>query len=186
MRRVFAIVLLVTMFESCRAIAGTCSSLDGQKYCTCEYNQQCASSDNSCTCTGGAVEPRTPILIPLPPRSSQYPVIHSPNLTRGAPAPIIPAPAPAAPAIIDNDQRTAAEYVRLARTAITAGRLNAAIEFIDKGETRLLDRSVALNKTFDPITDESIKQLLAAKQALLTMNRERAISSLNAALAAMK
>ncbi len=184
MRRAFAIVLLITMFESCRAVAGTCSSLDGQKYCKCEYNQECTSNETSCACTGGAAESHIPSSSPAPPRSSQHPVIRVSNLPRGEPAPTTPAPA--APAIIDNDERAPVEYVRLAQAAIAAGRLHAAIEFIDKGETRLLDRSVALNRTSDPITDESIKQLSAAKQALLTMNRERAVNSLNAALSAMQ
>jgi hypothetical protein len=107
-----------------------------------------------------------------------------PNLPRRESAPTTPAPA--APTTINNDERTPAEYVQLAKTAITAGRLAAAIEFIEKGQTRLLDRSVALDKTFDPINDESIKQLSVAKQALLTKNRERAAESLDAALAAMQ
>jgi hypothetical protein len=98
----------------------------------------------------------------------------------------MPAPPPGAAGNVDNDERAPTEYVQLAKTAIAAGRLAAAIELIDKGQTRLLDRSVALNKTFDPITDESIKQLSLAKQALLSKNRERAEKSLDAALAAMQ
>jgi hypothetical protein len=179
MRRSFAILLLMTMFESVPAAAITCSSRDDQKYCSCEYNQACTSSENSCACIRSANEPQAPALVPPPPRSSQPLVV--PNLPRRAPAPTT-----AAPAIIDNDERTPAEYIRLAKTAITAGRLGAAIEFIDKGQTRLLDRSVALDKTFDPISDESIKQLSVAKQALLAKDRDRAVKSLDAALAAMR
>jgi len=186
MRRAFAIVLLMTMFESCLAIASTCTSRDGQKYCTCEYNQQCTSSENACACTIGAFESQTPVLAPPPPRSSPYPVIPLPNLPRREPAPTPPISPPAAPTNVDNDERAPTEYVQLAKTAIAAGRLGAAIELIDKGQTRLLDRSVALNKTFDPITDESIKQLSLAKQALLSKNRERAEKSLDAAIAAMR
>jgi hypothetical protein len=184
MRRSFAIVLLMTMIESGRAIAITCSSRDGQKYCSCEYDQGCTSSDNSCACIRSADEPQAPALVPPPPRSLQPPVIRMPNLPRREPAPTMPAPA--APATIDNDERTPVEYIQLAKAAITAGKLGAAIEFIDKGQTRLLDRSVALDKTFDPISDESIKQLSGAKQALLTKNRDRAVKSLDAALAAMR
>jgi hypothetical protein len=182
MRRSFAIVLLMTMCEGGRATAITCSSRDGQKYCSCEYNQGCTSSENSCACIRGADEPQGRALVPPPPRSSQ-PLL-MPNLPRRESAPTTPAPA--APTTINNDERTPAEYVQLAKTAITAGRLAAAIEFIEKGQTRLLDRSVALDKTFDPINDESIKQLSVAKQALLTKNRERAAESLDAALAAMQ
>jgi hypothetical protein len=135
-----------------------------------------------------------PVLIPPPPRSSQQSATRVPDLPRretapSAPAPLpapAPAPAPAPPAIGDNDERTPAEYVQFAKAAIAAGRLGAAIDFIDKGQTRLLDRSVGLNKTFDPITDESIRQLAAAKQALVTRNRDHAVKSLDAALAAMR
>jgi hypothetical protein len=172
----------MTMFESGRAIAITCSSRDAQEYCSCEYNQQCTSSENSCACMRSANEPQGRVLTPPPPRSSQPLVM--PKLPRRESAPTTPAPA--APAIIDNDERTPAEYIQLAKAAITAGKLGAAIEFIDKGQTRLLDRSVALDKTFDPISDESIKQLSVAKQALLIKNRERAVKSLDAALAAMQ
>jgi hypothetical protein len=187
MRRAFAIVLLMTMCENYLAFASTCTSRDGQKYCTCEYNQECTSSENSCACTRGALESQTPVLVPPPARSSPYPAIRLPSLPRREPAPTTPVPPPAAaPNNVDNDERAPTEYVQLAKTAIAAGRLGAAIELIDKGQTRLLDRSVALNKTFDPITDESIKQLSLAKQALLSKNRERAEKSLDAALAAMQ
>jgi hypothetical protein len=184
MRRSFALVLMMTVFESARAYAITCSSRDGQKYCLCEYNQQCTSSEHSCVCTRSADEPQTPLLTAPPPRPSQPPIIRTPDVPRREPASATPAPA--APAVVADDARAPAEYVQLAKSAIAAGRLGAAIEFIDKGQTRLLDRSVALNKTFDPITDDSIKQLSAAKQALLNQNRERAVKSLDAALAAMR
>jgi hypothetical protein len=107
-----------------------------------------------------------------------------PDPPRREPAP--PTPAPAASGLTDNDERTPAEYIQLAQTAIATGRLGAAVEFIDKGQTRLLDRSVALNRTFDPITDDAIKQLSAAKQALQTKNRELAVKLLDAALATMR
>jgi hypothetical protein len=184
MHRSLAIVLLMTTLESGRAIAGMCSSRDGQKYCSCEFNQTCTSSENSCACVRDSGEPQLPVLIPPPPRSAQQSVTRIPDPPRREPAP--PPPAPAAPAIIDNDERTPAEYLQLARTAIAAGRMSAAIEFIDKGQTRLLDRSVALNKTFDPIEDEAIKQLSEAKQALLAKNRDRAVQSIDAALATMR
>jgi hypothetical protein len=184
MRRLLAIVLLMTTFESSRAAAAMCSSRDGQKYCSCEFNQMCTSNENSCSCVRDSDQPQMPVLVVPPPRSSQQSATRVPDLPRRETAPSTPAPAP--PPITDNDERTPAEYVQLAKTAIAAGRLGAAIEFIDKGQTRLLDRSVALNKTFDPITDESIKQLTAAKQALVTKNREHAVKSLDAALAAMR
>jgi hypothetical protein len=196
MRRSFAFLLLMVMFGNGRADASMCSSRDGQKYCTCEYNQTCTSSENSCACVRGGGELQTPALVPPPP-STHLPVIRDTPRREPAhstpappPAPALPpspaAQAPAAPAPIDNDERTPAEYVHLAQAAVAAGRVGAAIEFIDKGQTRLLDRSVALNKTFDPISDEPIKQLSLAKQALLAKNRDRATKSLDAALASMK
>src|SRR3954452_3350126 len=168
MRRSLVLVLLIAMFESGRAIAATCSSLDGQKYCSCEYNQQCTSSGNSCACARSVDEPQTPVLISPPPGSLRQPAIR-PQASRREPA--LTSPAPVSPALVDDGERTPAEYVQLAKAAITGGRLGAAIDLIDKGQTRLLDRSVTLNKTFDPIPDEPIKQLSMAKQALLAKNR---------------
>jgi hypothetical protein len=183
MRRSLATVLLMTMFEGGRAIAGMCSSRDGQKYCSCEYNQECTSSENSCACIRDGSASQSSGLTP-PPVSLRPPVIRMPSSPQREPALTIPAPP--APAVADSDERSPSEYVRLSKTAIAAGRYGAAIQFIDKGQTRLLDRSVALNRTFDPISDESIKQLSMAKEALLAKNRERALKSLDAALAAMR
>jgi hypothetical protein len=92
-------------------------------------------------------------------------------------------PAPKPPA---EDERTARDYVRLAQTAITKGKIADAVELIEKGQTRLLDRSVSLNRTFDPITDESVQNLSAAKRALLTKDRATALGALDSALAAIK
>jgi hypothetical protein len=184
MRKALAIVLVLTALESARAMAGLCSSRDGQKYCTCDFNQMCTSAENSCACVGDLGRPQTAVPIPPPPRSSQPSAARVPEPSRREPIPA--SPAPATSAVTDDDERTPAEYINLAQTAITSGRLAAAIDFIDKGQTRLLDRSVALNKTFDPITDEPIKQLTAAKQALTSKNREAAAKSLDAALAAMR
>jgi hypothetical protein len=85
-----------------------------------------------------------------------------------------------------EDERTARDYVRLAQTAITKGKIADAVELIEKGQTRLLDRSVSLNRTFDPITDESVQNLSAAKRALLTKDRATALGALDSALAAIK
>src|SRR5271167_4602898 len=137
MRRSLAIVLLIATFETGGAMADMCSSRDGQKYCSCEFNQTCTSNENSCACIRDADQPQLPVLNPPPPRSSQQSPTRMPDLPRRETAPT--APGPAAPALTDNDERTPAEYVQLAQTAIAAGRLGAAIEFIDKGQTRLLD-----------------------------------------------
>jgi hypothetical protein len=194
MRRSFAILLLIVMLGSDRADATMCSSRDGQKYCSCDYNQACTYNETACACVGAGGAPASSGLGPSPPPSPRLPVIRLPIVPRDEPAQSTPAPGPApvpgpgpaAPPPTDNDERTPAEYVQLARAAVAAGRSAAAVDFIDKAQTRLLDRSVALNKTFDPIPDESIKQLTLAKQALLVRNRDRAVKSLDAALAAIK
>jgi hypothetical protein len=196
MRRTIAIPLLMMMLGTAPAIASTCSSRDGQKYCTCEYNQICTDSETSCQCVRGGGEPQAPVSLPTPRVATPLPMTRMPMTPRqDAPAPPRPEPAtvqrqePPAPKpaeLTDGDERTPAEYVKMAETAIAAGRYGAAIDFIDKGQTRLLDRSVALNKTFDPIEDESIRQLSIAKQALNARNRQDAVKSLNAALAVMK
>jgi hypothetical protein len=92
-------------------------------------------------------------------------------------------PGPKPPA---EDGRTARDYVQLAQAAITKGKIADAVELIEKGQTRLLDRSVTLNRTFDPITDESIQNLSAARRALLIKDRAAALGALDSALAAIK
>ncbi len=184
MRRSLIIFLLMTMLEGGHALAGMCSSRDGKRYCSCEFNQTCTSNETSCACMLDRDRPPASILNPLPPRSPQQPAIRTPDLQPRheiVPAPVIPA----APKGTENNERTPAEYIDLAKSAIEAGRLAAAIDFIEKGQTRLLDRSVALNRTFDPITDEPVKQLAAAKQALQNKNRDNALKALDVAAAAL-
>ena len=96
--------------------------------------------------------------------SEQY--MHSPNATIESSA------ESRRSALVSVTAELARDYLQLARTAITQGKIGDAMELIEKGQTRLLDRSVVLNRTFDPITDEPIKQLSAAKQALLSGNMD--------------
>ena len=110
MRRSLAIVLLIATFETGGAMADMCSSRDGQKYCSCEFNQTCTSNENSCACIRDADQPQLPVLNPPPPRSSQQSPTRMPDLPRRETAPT--APGPAAPALTDNDERTPAEYVQ--------------------------------------------------------------------------
>ena len=90
------------------------------------------------------------------------------------------------PKPLPEEGRTARDYVQLAQTAITKGKIADAVELIEKGQTRLLDRSVSLDRTVDPVTDESIQTLSAAKRALQTKDRAAALRALDSALAAIK
>jgi hypothetical protein len=211
-----------------------CSSLDGQKYCSCEYNQRCSSAENSCNCALYESQAPAPVLRSQPPKNldhnSEPPSGHRPQqelsihhdpsppvddnrtgerppheLTIGRDPKSLPpvddnrtdapsgvgfqpprseiGPDPKPPA---EDRGTARDYVQLAQTAISKGKIADAVELIEKGQTRLLDRSVTLNRTFDPITDESIQNLSAAKRALLIKDRAAALRALDSALAAIK
>jgi hypothetical protein len=186
--------------------ANMCSSLDGQKYCSREYNQRCSSTENYCNCT--LFDSQTPVTVlrSQPPKnldhesepSSGHRPLQELSIHRD------PKPSshvdddrkdehPPQEITISHDlkplaeeERTAGDYVQLARTAITKGKIADAVELIEKGQTRLLDRSVDLDRTFDPITDESIQNLSAAKRALLTKDRAAALRLLDSALAAIK
>jgi hypothetical protein len=231
-----SVAAVLSIFGNISIAANMCSSLDGQKYCSCEYNQRCSSTENSCNCTIYDSQTPVPVLRSQPPknldhesepslghrplqelsihhdpkpsppvddnRKSERPpqeltISHDPKPLppvddgrTGAPggmrfqpprSEIGPDPKPSA-----EDGRTARDYVQLAQTAITKGKIADAVELIEKGQTRLLDRSVILDRTFDPITDESIQNLSAAKRALLTKDRPAALGALDSALAAIK
>jgi hypothetical protein len=194
MNRPIAVVLIL-MSVSGESAAVTCSSLDGQKYCSCSYNQECLSKASDCECGAVTESPRPPrqaspsLSLPMnheepaantvSQRSTQKPVQTS--------RPSQDEAIKASPSIAsDDDIRSARDYVQLAKAEIGKGRTQEAIELIDKGQTRLLDRSVVLNHTFDPITDESIKYLTGAKRSLLASDRVKALEFLDSALTSIQ
>jgi hypothetical protein len=206
---VFVAAILSEFGDNVSTAANICSSLDGQKYCSCEYNQRCNSTENSCNCAFYDPQAPAPVLRSQPPEnpdhgtpaSSAHGQRQEPTINHdlkplapvddsrpGAPEGArLEAPrSPIKPAPKSEDARTARDYVQLAQTAITKGNAAEAVELIEKGQTRLLDRSVDLNRTFDPITDEPVQSLSAAKRALLSRDRVGALRALDAALTAMK
>nr|WP_294513146.1 hypothetical protein [uncultured Rhodopila sp.] len=229
------------MLNEIPVAADTCSSLDGQKYCSCEYNQRCSSTANSCNCAAFESGTPAPVLQSRPPQTrenvpppARHPLhelsVHhdarsappvdasraaerpSQDLPIGrdpmpppvdggrsgkrpgqevAPASEVQLQPPRSQAGADTkppaaDGRTARDYVQLAQAAIAQGRIHDALDLIERGQTRLLDRAVDLNKTFDPITDEPIAKLSAARQALVAKDRATALAALESVLAAMK
>jgi hypothetical protein len=183
-----------------------CSSLDGKKYCSCDYNQRCSSTENSCNCTLFDSQTSVPVLRPQPrkdlhhesePSSGQRPSQELSTHRDSKPAAPIDEnqkgehPSQEITNSLDSkppaeEARTASDYLHLARTAITKGKISDAVELIEKGQTRLLDRSVDMGRTFDSITDEPIQNLSAAKRALSAKDREAALRALDSALAAIK
>lgn len=219
-----------------------CSSLDGQKYCSCEYNQRCSSTERACSCSLYESRPPVPVIQSRPaktldqgsePSPNRRPLQELPNRhelkssvpvddnrSDGRPAqetihdPIPPAPAddsrsarrpvqeliqagglpfqmPRQQTGVDtklpaDDRRSATDFVKLAQTAIIQGRIHDALDLIERGQTRLLDRSVALNQTFDPIKDAPIERLSVARQALVDRDRAAALGALGSALAEMR
>src|ERR1700735_2256267 len=98
---------------------GMCSSLDGTHYCTCEYDKNCVSSENSCVCM---------------PYSNSPPSIRpaTKDLRRGRPLTgppqsIVAQPKPAPPV----DHETPHDYVRLAEVAILDGDVDNATVLIE-------------------------------------------------------
>lgn len=78
-------------------------------------------------------------------------------------------------------------FLLAARGALAAGRIGETQEALERAETRLLDRSVPLFHTADPIHDprvvriERVLSALASGDRMLAMQRlERAIASMDA------
>jgi hypothetical protein len=85
---------------------------------------------------------------------------------------------------LDPSNATAMEFITAAQASIKAGRLQAAIELIEQAQTRLLDRSVALFRTSDPINDPVILSLAQAKQALAAHDYKTGVELLDKAITA--
>lgn len=86
---------------------------------------------------------------------------------------------------IDPRTATAQDFLRQAQAALGAGRRNEAINMIDQAQTRLLHRSVNLNKTMDQIVDDNVTQLTKAKQMLRSGNLKGAETSIEIVLIAL-
>ncbi len=201
-----SVTAVLSIFGNTSIAANMCSSLDGQKYCSCQYNQRCSSTENSCNCTLDDSQTPIPVLRSQPPKNSDHEsepssghrplqelsIHHDPKPSppvddnRKGERPPQEITTSHDPKPLPEEGRTARDYVQLAQTAITKGKIADAVELIEKGQTRLLDRSVNLDRTVDPVTDESIQNLSAANRALQTKDRAAALRALDSALAAIK
>ena len=63
------------------------------------------------------------------------------------------------------------DYLRFAQDALAAGRPLDAQEALEMAQTRLLDRSVPLGRTRNPIVDVSVEQIGQARRALAAHDR---------------
>jgi hypothetical protein len=166
--------LLSVPSDHIASAGGTCSSLDGTHYCTCEYDKKCVSSENACDCMSYSNSSPLPAIRPAPK-----------DLSRGRPLTVPPQsivgqPKPSPPV----DHETPYDYMRLAEAAVLGGDVDNAIVLIDKARTGLLDRSAATNK-FDPALYEMIKYLTTAKQLLLAKDYTGSLHLLDTALASI-
>lgn len=113
-----------------------------------------------------------PVAPPAPPPASK-PVAPKPLAPRSAISrPERPAEPPA-PAL-DPETAGVTDFITAALVALKAGRTKVAMEMIEQAQTRLLDRSVELNKTFDPIEDSQVTLLTLAKQAMAARDLKKA------------
>jgi hypothetical protein len=201
-----SVTAVLSIFGNISIAANMCSSLDGQKYCSCQYNQRCSSTENSCNCTLYDSQTPIPVLRSQPPKNldhesepssghrplQELSIHHDPKPSppvddnRKGERPPQEITTSHDPKPLPEEGRTARDFVQLAQTAITKGKIADAVELIEKGQTRLLDRSVNLDRTVDPVTDESIQNLSAANRALQTKDRAAALRELDSALAAIK
>jgi hypothetical protein len=58
------------------------------------------------------------------------------------------------------------DYLRAARDALAAGRVNEAVSALEMAQTRMLDRSVPLGQTDNPSDNPTIVQITQARRAL--------------------
>ena len=90
--------------------------------------------------------------------------------------------APALPVPPVDENASAEEWLHAARSAIARGRTGEAQEAMERAQTRLLDRSVALFKTDRPSTHPAIPLISQASQALAAGDRAAAMQYLAQAL----
>jgi hypothetical protein len=132
--------------------ANMCSSLDGAKYCSCEYNQKCIDTENSCSCIN-----LDQTVLPSQHRS----------LTDNKVTPPV------------TNQSVTGKYVNLVQAAIAQGKVKHAVELIEKAQIQLLDENVAAGNTSE-IRNKLIIDLTTAKRALIAHDVSKAKELLDA------
>jgi len=82
-----------------------------------------------------------------------------------------------------DENANARDFLLAARGALAAGRTGEAQEALERAETRLLDRSVPLFHTSDPVRDAMVVQIRGVLQSLGAGDRMQAMQQLERAIA---
>lgn len=75
------------------------------------------------------------------------------------------------------------DELRAAQGALAAGRTGEVEEALERAQTRMLDRSVALGQTNDPSDNPTVGQISQARQALAAHDRAVCLQLIQAAIA---
>ena len=75
------------------------------------------------------------------------------------------------------------DELRAAEGALAAGRTGEVEEALERAQTRMLDRSVALGRTNDPSDNPTVGQITEARQALAAGDRAGCLQWIQTALA---
>jgi hypothetical protein len=113
----------------------------------------------------------TGMSLPMGTRSSNI----TPQDTRTRIAPNVPAPTL-------DENATAADYLRAAQAALSAGRTGQAQQALEMAQTRMLDRSVPYDQTNSPSDNPAVSQISQALRALAAGSRAECMSFIQAAL----
>ena len=89
----------------------------------------------------------------------------------------------AAPSADTQDGQRPSDLLRVAQTALAAGRKREALEVLEKAQTRLLDRSVPLGQTNSPSDNLAVGQIAQARLALSTGDKGAATEFIQSAIA---
>ena len=75
------------------------------------------------------------------------------------------------------------DELRAAQGALAAGRTGEVEEALERAQTRMLDRSVALGQTNNPSDNPTVGQISQARQALAARDRSGCLQLIQAAIA---
>ncbi len=131
--------------------------------------------------SGPLTRPSSPVGAPtsaaaLPPGPA-VPLSVAPGAPAAAPAGSVRLP----DAGVSEDAKPSA-FVETARAAISAGHTGAAMEAIERAESRILSRSVRPSLANDPSSQVMVKQLADARAALAAGDRASALAGLASVL----
>lgn len=84
-----------------------------------------------------------------------------------------------------GEDATPAQFLRAAKQAVAAGRVDEAMEALERAESRALIRSVKPSLAGNPSDQPAVRAIAAARAALGAGDRAGALAGIEAALAAL-